>query len=182
MLFESRPAIFEAVFEPIAAAVEHDGAAFEAAQPRRLPANSDPAGTLRRAWISDTWEVITTPEEYLQAAPPPGQPWLREFWGYVHIAYPDQRLTMFRQTPMFKFGRSYQQGYVMFTAAKTHFAVHAVDFDLVELARSAIPGSKGGKGNVSVKYGAESAKPALKSFVDAVIKRHLGERASLHAD
>ncbi len=35
-----------------------------------------------------------------------------------------------------------------------------------------IPGAAGGKGSVSVKYGAESAKPALKAFVDAVMRRH----------
>jgi hypothetical protein len=116
--------------------------------------------------------VIATPDEYLVAAPEHGQPWLREFWDYVQKTYPGQQLTMFRQTPMFKFGSSYQQGYIMFTAAKSHFAVHAIDFDLVEAARAAIPGAKGGKGNVSVKYGAEDAQPALKSFVDAVMERH----------
>jgi hypothetical protein len=117
--------------------------------------------------------VIDTPAEYLAAAPPPGQPWLREFWEHVRATYPGQELTMFRQTPMFKFGRSYQQGYVMFTAAKTHFAVHAIDFDLVDSARRSIPGARGGKGSVSVKYAAEDAKPALKAFVDAVMARHL---------
>jgi hypothetical protein len=79
---------------------------------------------------------------------------------------------MFRQTPMFKFGRSYLQGYVMFTAAQRHFAVHAVDFDLVEDARRSIPGARGGKGSVTVRYTAEDAKPALRAFVDAVMARH----------
>ena len=73
---------------------------------------------------------------------------------------------------MFKFGRSYHDGYVMFTAAKSHFAVHAVDFDLVQQARDATPGAAGGKGNVSVKYTNDSAKPSLRSFVDAVMARH----------
>ena len=121
--------------------------------------------------------MITTPDEYLAAAPELGRPWLREFWDHVHATYPGHELTMFRQTPMFKFGRSYQQGYVMFTAAKHHFAVHAIDFDLVSEARRTIPGAAGGKGNVSVKYGAESAKPALKAFVDAVIARHRDDPA-----
>ena len=116
--------------------------------------------------------MITTPEEYLAAAPESGQPWLREFWDYVQTTYPGHELTMFRQTPMFKFRRSYQDGYVMFTAAKTHFAVHAIDFDLIEEARGTIPGAAGGKGNVSVKYTNDSAKPGLRSFVDAVMARH----------
>ncbi|HKY13448.1 MAG TPA: hypothetical protein VJM33_00890 [Microthrixaceae bacterium] len=116
--------------------------------------------------------MIETPEQYLDAAPEIGQPWLREFWEYVRTKYPDQELTMFRQTPMFKFSRSYLEGYVMFTAAKAHFAVHAIDFDLVQQARESIPAAKGGKGNVAVKYTAEDAKPALREFVDAVMARH----------
>ena len=63
-------------------------------------------------------------------------------------------------------------GYVMFTAAKSHFASHAIDFDLVQAARASIPGAGGGKGNVSVKYPNEAAKPALRSFIDAVMARH----------
>ena len=116
--------------------------------------------------------MISSPEEYVDAAPEAGRPWLTEFWEYVHTSYPGQQLTMFRQTPMFKFGRSYHDGYVMFTAAKSHFATHAIDFDLVQQARDSIPGSAGGKGNVSVKYGNQAAKPALRSFVDAVMARH----------
>ena len=116
--------------------------------------------------------MVDTPEEYLAAAPEAGQPWLREFWAYVDESYPSVELSMFRQTPMYKFEQSYLDGYVMFTAAKTHFATHAIDFDLVAEARDAIPRSGGGKGNVSVKYGNDEAKPALKSFVDAVMARH----------
>jgi len=84
---------------------------------------------------------------------------------------------MFRQTPMFKFGHSYLDGYVMFTAAKSHFATHAIDFDLVQAARASIPGAGGGKGNVSVKYPNDAAKPSLRSFVDAVMARHAIPRA-----
>ena len=76
---------------------------------------------------------------------------------------------MFRQTPMYKFGRSYHEGYVMFTAAKSHFATHAIHFDLVQQAKDSIPGAAGGKGNVSVKYTNDSAKRALRSFIEAVM-------------
>jgi hypothetical protein len=116
--------------------------------------------------------VIETPQQYLDSAPAVGKPWLREFWDYVHSTYPSLELEMFRQTPMFKFQQSYLDGYVMFTAAKSHFAAHAIDFDLVQEARTSIPGAGGGKGNVSVKYPNEAAKPALRSFVDAVMARH----------
>ena len=116
--------------------------------------------------------MVESPEEYLEAAPEVGRSWLRELWAYVHETYPDQQLTMFRQTPMFKLGRSYQDGYVMFTAAKGHFAAHAIDFDLVEQTRAAIPGARGGKGSVAVKYTNEGAKPELRRFVDAVMARH----------
>ena len=42
--------------------------------------------------------MIATPEEYHDAAPEPGRPWLWEFWEYVRTTYPGQELTMFRQT------------------------------------------------------------------------------------
>jgi hypothetical protein len=116
--------------------------------------------------------VFTTPEEYYDAAPDAGKPWLREFWEYVRTTYPGQELTMFRQTPMFKFRDSYLEGYVMFTAAKSHFATHAIDFDLVQQARESITGAAGGKGSVSVKYANVAARPGLRSFVDAVMARH----------
>ncbi len=116
--------------------------------------------------------IVTTPDEYLELAPESGRPWLIEFWEYVGTTYPGVELTMFRQTPMFKFGRSYHDGYVMFTAAKTHFAAHSIDFDLVQQAKDSIPGAAGGKGSVSVKYSNEAARPALRTFVDAVMARH----------
>ena len=125
-----------------------------------------------------TSPVIETPEDYLDAAPEAGQPWLRDFWDYMRTTYPEQEPTMFRQVPMFKFGRTYQEGYVMFTAAKSHFAVHAIDFDLVQQARASIPGAAGGKGSVSVKYTADAAKPALRVFVDEVMARHGRSRRS----
>ena len=121
--------------------------------------------------------MVETPDEYLAAAPEVGRPWLREFWDYVHATYPGQQLTMFRQTPMFKLARVYTEGYVMFTGAKGHFAVHAIDFDLVEQTREAIPGARGGKGSVAVKYTNEAAKPELRRFVDAVMARHGVARA-----
>lgn len=110
--------------------------------------------------------------EYLESAPEQGQPWLREFWQYVEQHYPSVPPVMFRGVPMYKFEDSYLKGYVMFTAAKTHFATHAIDFDLVEATRKAIPEAAGGKGNVSVKYPNVDAKPALRDFVDAVMARH----------
>lgn len=116
--------------------------------------------------------MIETEQDYLDTLPEHAQAWVREFTDYVRGTYPGQEVTMFRQRPMFKFGRSYQDGYVMFTAAAQHFSAHAVDFDLVQAAKDAIPGAKGGKGSVSVKYTAESAKPELRAFVDAVMARH----------
>ena len=116
--------------------------------------------------------MAQTPQEYLDEVPDAGRPWLREFWEHVESRCPDLPLVMFRSTPMFKFADSYLKGYVMFTAASTHFAVHAIDFDLVSATREAIPGAAGGKGSVSVKYRNIDAKPRLKEFVDDVLRRH----------
>lgn len=116
--------------------------------------------------------MADSPEEYLASAPEAGRPWLTEMWDYVRATYPSQQLTMFRGVPMFKFAASYHDGYVMFTAAKSHFASHAIDFDLVQQFREAIPGARGGKGNVAVSYRNVEAKPVLKEFVDSVMARH----------
>lgn len=114
----------------------------------------------------------TRPQEYLDSAPEPGRPWLTHFWDFMAVRCPDLHPTMFRQVPMYKFGASYLDGYVMFTAAATHFSVHALEFDLVEQTRAAIPRAKGGKGSVAVKYADESARPALEDFVEQVLARN----------
>ncbi len=113
-----------------------------------------------------------TPRQYLDQAPEAGRPWLQEFWHYLAVRAPRLEPVMFRQVPMYRFEASYLKGYVMFTAAKGHFSVHAIDFDLVAAAQATIPGAFGGKGSVSVKYTNEGAKPALKEFVDVVLARH----------
>lgn len=116
--------------------------------------------------------MAESPQDYLDQAPEPGRPWLREFWNHVEQRCPDLPVVIFRGVPMFKFADSYLKGYVMFTAAKAHFSAHAIDFDLVAATRAAIPGAFGGKGSVSVKYGNVDAGPRLKQFVDDVLRRH----------
>lgn len=116
--------------------------------------------------------VVESPEEYLARAPEAGREWLGEFWQYLAERSPSLKPVMFRQVPMYRFSDSYLKGYVMFTAARNHFSVHALDFDLVEAARNRIPGAFGGKGSVSVKYANTQAKAELRRFVDEVLERH----------
>ncbi|MCW3159087.1 hypothetical protein [Micropruina sonneratiae] len=111
-------------------------------------------------------------EQYLADVPEAGRPWLQEFWAFVERRVPQLSLTMFRGVPMFKFADSYLKGYVMFTATKTHFVAHAIDFDLVAETREAIRGAAGGKGSVSVTYANTDAKPRLQQFVTDVLRRH----------
>lgn len=116
--------------------------------------------------------MAENPEQYYDESPEAGKPWLREFWTHVERQCPDLPLIMFRGVPMFKFADSYLKGYLMFTATKTHFVAHAIDFDLVAETREAIKGTAGGKGSVSVKYANTDAKPRLQHFVDDVLRRH----------
>lgn len=116
--------------------------------------------------------MAETPQEYLAEAPAAGGAWLEEFWAHVRDRNPDLAWVMFRSTPMFKFGPYTRDGYVMFTAAAKHFSAHSIQFDLVAQAQAAIPGAFGGKGSVSVRYANEDAKPALKDYVDEVLRRH----------
>lgn len=125
--------------------------------------------------VGGLWQPVPmaeTPQEYLEEVPQAGRPWLTEFWTHVQSQCPELPLVMFRSTPMFKFADSYLKGYVMFTAATNHFAVHAIDFDLVAATRAEIPGAAGGKGSVNVKYTNTDAKPRLKGFVEDVLRRH----------
>lgn len=116
--------------------------------------------------------MAETPEEYLALAPEAARPWLEEFWAHVRSRNAGLELTMFRGVPMFKFGAAYnKEGYVMFTAAAKHFSAHSLEFDLVAANQSSIPGAFGGKGAVSVKYTNVEAQPALKEYVDEVLRR-----------
>lgn len=116
--------------------------------------------------------MIETPQQYLQAAPAEARSWLELFWGHLAERAPGLQSSMFRQVPMYKFADSYLKGYVMFTAAKGHFSVHCLEFDLIAKAQADIPGAFGGKGSVSVKYANQDARPALLELVDATLARH----------
>jgi uncharacterized protein YdhG (YjbR/CyaY superfamily) len=115
---------------------------------------------------------MDTVEEYLDSLPEPARAWVSEFVDGTAAHYPSVPLIMFRQRPMFKFGRTYQQGYVMFTAAKAHFAVHSVEFDLIEAMQVRLPKAGFGKGSVKVRFADEAAKPVLYDYVAQVMARH----------
>ncbi len=121
--------------------------------------------------------MIETLEAYLAELDEPARTWVAEFTDYVGAAYPSLQVTMFRQRPMFKFGRTYTDGYVMFTAAKSHFTLHAIEFDLIEAFRPRLPRASFGKGSIKVKFGDVDAKPVLREFVDQVMARHGVARA-----
>ena len=113
-----------------------------------------------------------SPEEYIAAQSPEAQEWLREFHAYVSEHYPSVPLIMFRGVPMFRFGDSYLKGYVMFTATKKEMSAHAIDFDLVDIAKATVGGSQPAKGCVKVKYTDVASKPVVYELVDAVMARH----------
>jgi uncharacterized protein YdhG (YjbR/CyaY superfamily) len=115
---------------------------------------------------------MDTVEEYLDSLPEPARTWVSEFVDDTAAHYPSVPPVMFRQRPMFKFGSSYQQGYVMFTAAKAHFTVHSVEFELIEQLKTRLPRAGFGKGSVKVRFTDEAAKPALFDYVARVMDRH----------
>jgi hypothetical protein len=105
----------------------------------------------------------------LESANDQGREWLAEFYEYMDTTYPDLPWTMFRQVPMYKFKRSYQEGYVMFTAASTHFSLHILDFALVEELKATLDRASFGKGSIKVKYRDTDLIPVLKQTIDRVI-------------
>ncbi len=114
--------------------------------------------------------MIETLEQYLETLDDNGKHWVCEFCSYVTKNYPHLELTMFRQRPMFKRKDSYLDGYVMFTAAKSHFTFHTLNFALVEEAKTLLNGAQFGKGSIKVKYKNDGAIPILKSLCDKEIK------------
>ncbi len=99
--------------------------------------------------MTDGHAPLTYLAQYRPSRPAPP---VAEFVDDTATHYPSVPLVMFRQRPMFKFGATYQQGYVMFTAAKTHFAVHSVEFDLIEQLRHRLLTAQFGKGSVKVRF------------------------------
>ena len=117
--------------------------------------------------------MITTPQEYIDSIEGAGREWLLEFAGYMQNRHPHIKPVMFRQRPMYKVGKSY----VMFTATKTHFSMHTLNFELIEELKQRIPQSGKGKGCVSIKYTNEQAKPILKAMCDRIIEQNSREDA-----
>lgn len=112
--------------------------------------------------------MITSPQEYIDSIEGAGKGWLLEFYAFMREKYSDIQPVMFRQRPMYKIGKSY----VMFTAAKEHFSVHTMNFELVEEYRAKIPGSGKAKGCLNIKYNNIAAKPLLQELCDKVTQRN----------
>lgn len=112
--------------------------------------------------------VLTTKEEYIETLDEIGQKWLREFLDYMDQKYPNLTFVMFRSRPMYKVGKSY----VLFSVAKTHFTVHALDFDLIGEMKNILPNADFGKGCVKVKFKHDDAKPELKALCDRIVERN----------
>jgi len=115
--------------------------------------------------------MITTPQEYLDSLIGAEKEWLNEFLMYMKESHPEQSITMFRQRPMYKKEKSYLKGYLMFTTAKNHFAVHTLYFDIIEEMKAILPDAEFGKGCVKVKYKDIDKKAALKEMCNKVIAR-----------
>lgn len=110
--------------------------------------------------------MLQTPQEYIESIPSPGKEWLEEFHEYMKTEHGEFQPVMFRQRPMFKVGKSY----LMFTAAKEHFTLHTLNFDLIEEVKAKLPRASFGKGSVKVKFSDVEAKPILKALCDEVMR------------
>jgi hypothetical protein len=116
-------------------------------------------------------KMIESFEEYIESVGEDGKNWLNEFYKYMKEKHPTNKVSMFRQRPMYKFGEKYTDGYVMFTIAKEHFTLHILDFELVEKAKTRIKKASFGKGSIKVKFSENDAIPELKKIIDETIKR-----------
>lgn len=113
--------------------------------------------------------MITSIEEYLNSVNDIGKEWLLEFYQYMNTKHSELKPVMFRQRPMYKINKSY----IMFTAAKQHFSLHTIDFDLINKYQHIIPNSGNAKGCLNIKYSNVDAKPLLKELCDLVVERNM---------
>ena len=113
--------------------------------------------------------MINNIDEYLEASPDAGKEWLKEFLKYMNKKYPEYNLIMFRQCPMYKFGKSYLEGYIMFTTTKKHFVLHILDFEMIEEMKKRLKKAEFGKGCIKVKYDQVESIPLLKEVIDKVM-------------
>jgi len=117
--------------------------------------------------------MISTPEEYLNSLSEIASEWVSEFFDYMEKNHQQFNITMFRQRPMYKnVEDNYLKGYLMFATSKTHFAIHTLEFDIIEEMKSVIPSAQFGKGCIKVKYKDTSLKPELKNMCDKVLERY----------
>ena len=113
--------------------------------------------------------MINNIDEYLEASPDAGKEWLKEFLKYMNKKYPEYNLIMFSQCPMYKFGKSYLEGYIMFTTTKKHFVLHILDFEMIEEMKKKLSSADFGKGCIKVKYDHAENIPLLKKIIDRVM-------------
>ncbi|WP_147572893.1 hypothetical protein [Cellulomonas massiliensis] len=114
---------------------------------------------------------METPQDYLDSLDEPARGWVTHL-----VRYAERRsgigAELFRSRPMVKVGRTWQDGYVLVTAAKDHGTVHALDFDLVDETRRLLPRAGSGRGSVRARYDDEAAVAVLERLVDRVLERH----------
>ena len=94
--------------------------------------------------------------------------WLRTLIGFMRAEFPEIPEAMSYGIPMYRF----DQTYIGFSAAKTHLAMHTLDFEEMEKMKSDFPRATFGMGCIRVEYTDEAGFSKLFSCIRRIVERH----------
>ena len=94
--------------------------------------------------------------------------WLRSLVGFMRAEFPEIPETISYGIPMYRFDKTY----VAFSAAKTHIAMHTLDFDQMENMKYEFSHATFGKGCVRVEYDDEAGFSQLFTCIRHILKLH----------
>ncbi len=94
--------------------------------------------------------------------------WLRRLVGFMRAEFPEIPEMISYGIPMYRF----DQTYIGFSVAKTHFAMHTLDFDQVEQMRNEFPRATFGMGCVRLEFTDDTGFSKLFDCIRRIVELH----------
>ena len=114
---------------------------------------------------------MDTIKDYIDLYEGQQRDWLVEFTNYMEKEFPNIPGAIWFKMPTYKFDDTY----IAFSIAKTHFTFHTLDFDCIIELKSQLPKASFGKGCAKVKYTDTDAKAVLFQMCHQIVEKHSGE-------
>lgn len=102
-------------------------------------------------------KIMNSVNEYISHYEEEKKEWITTFVTFMRKNYPNWEETISYQMPTYKFLGQY----IAFSATKTHFTLHTLDFVMLDELKEKLDNAKFGKRSVKVKYKDKEAIPIL---------------------